>query len=53
MHNDLSEKFVHLFHTRTESFKIEKFGVVGETRAHVIRALVFLFDEPKYIYNIL
>ena len=25
------------------------FGVVGETRAHVIRALVFLFDEPKDI----
>ena len=49
MHNDLSEKFVYLFHTRTESFKIEKFGVVGETRAHVIRALVFLFDGPKYI----
>ena len=40
---------MYLFHTRAESFKIEKFGVVGETRAHVIRALVFLFDEPKDI----
>ena len=44
---------MYLFHARTESFKIEKFGVVGETRAHIIHALVFLFDELKCIYNIL
>ena len=32
MRNDLSKKFVYLFHSRTKSFRIEKFGVVGETR---------------------
>ena len=32
MRNDLSKKYVYLFHSRTKSFRIEKFGVVGETR---------------------
>ena len=32
MRNDLSKKFVYLFYSRMESFRIEKFGVVGETR---------------------
>ena len=45
---------MYLFHSRTKSFKIEKFGVVGETRTRVIHTLLFLFDERKdTLYNIL
>ena len=49
MRNDLSKKFVYLFHSRTKSFRIEMFGVVGETRTQAIHNLVFLFDERKDI----